>query len=513
MRNNGIKNFVYSFILSMLAIVAADKFVQHAPHQIYKEKPQKLILTPQVSLFADLKEDPQGHPEKASENADNVVQNESAAVLEVENKIAEAPVAPAVEDLMPPPPKSFKSFEAPVALVLDDDQPSESPIVYTNDEDPKETIPLEQGERVTYQDIQSASSAALTALNWLSEPVYSSNLDENKEEIEKFSHSEHFNARKDSPSDNPWVMASANRYAKNQMAVEKYALEKQETAPKTTQEEKPSEEVSEDSPIESEDLPKEEISAIEETFQPKLLQKPDESNKLAYKMIQNLLIPIPEEIMSDTDLTPQLSYSPHEKKMPAEKAKQATADLSDTEEKNKNANDAKSSGLFKSISSWFSKKETEEQSKGAQAENQTASKNGKNKRKIYSGKAVPPPGDILDNTMIMPAELRLSFQPNRAEISGNSLQWLRAFADNARENDDVFIEVRFDTSGSANLQKKRLKLLSKIFADRGVDFRKINVVGTTREPNSLIVRNIRLKEEIFQESVSQSSTNSTRTYY
>ena len=125
---------------------------------------------------------------------------------------------------------------------------------------------------------------------------------------------------------------------------------------------------------------------------------------------------------------------------------------------------------------------------------------------------MPPPLAAQENA-IMPAELRLSFQPNRAEISGQSLQWIRAFADNARDHDDVFLEVRVDTNGSINLQKKRLKLLSKIFADRGVDFRKINVIATTREPNSLIIRNIRFKQEQQNKRTKSSSVAPPRTYY
>ena len=92
---------------------------------------------------------------------------------------------------------------------------------------------------------------------------------------------------------------------------------------------------------------------------------------------------------------------------------------------------------------------------------------------------------------IMPAELKLSFQPNRAEISGHTLRWIHAFADNARDNQGIYIEIRIDGTSSFALQQKRLNLLSSIFANRGVDFRKVNIIFTSREPNSFIIRNIR----------------------
>ena len=101
----------------------------------------------------------------------------------------------------------------------------------------------------------------------------------------------------------------------------------------------------------------------------------------------------------------------------------------------------------------------------------------------------------LNDATIMPAELRLSFAPNRAEISGQTLRWIYAFAVNARDHNDVYVEVRIDGTSSYALQQKRLNLLSSIFASRGVDYRKIHTVFTSREPNSFIIRNIRFNNE------------------
>lgn len=496
MQNNGIKNFVCSFVLSMLAIVAADKLVFHTPRQVYKQEPQKFISAPHVSLFATPKGTEQKPVETSFASESFYASDASAKISEGENK-SETEKLASYENIMPPPPAfSEEDFGQAHALVLDDEEmPSESNVVYAGEDDLNEIIPLEQGNLVTHQNVESADFAALSALNWLSEPVYHTNLVEDKEEIEKYSHNKKAPAEISDAADNPWVVASANRYAKNQIAVETYAQKGPEAE-------------EEDAPLEAEVLPQEDISAIEETFQPKLLQEPDDSNKLAYKMIQNLLIPIPEDIMNDADLTPQLSYSPHEEKIREEKDTEKE-DLDTKEEVKKK----KGSGLFKSISSWFSKKEKDDENEKSVLANKAGAQPKTNKHRLSPGQAVPSPDDILDNSVIMPAELRLSFQPNRAEISGQSLQWLRAFADNARDHDDVYIEVRFDTTGSVNLQKKRLKLLSKIFADRGVDFRKINVVGTAREPNSLIVRNIRFKEEAFQETTNKSLPTRARTYY
>ena len=92
---------------------------------------------------------------------------------------------------------------------------------------------------------------------------------------------------------------------------------------------------------------------------------------------------------------------------------------------------------------------------------------------------------------IVPSELKLFFQPNRAEISGQTLEWLRAFSQNAVKDDEVTVEIRIDGSGSYELQQKRLNLLYTIFANNGVNYDKINIIFTARDPNSFIIRNVK----------------------
>lgn len=239
------------------------------------------------------------------------------------------------------------------------------------------------------------------------------------------------------------------------------------------------------------------LREVKEAFGPQPLLRPVEhETKLAYQMIENLLIPIPEDIKNDANLSPDLSVAPAPKEKTAQKAAETPLQTKmpvkeekpnkKTELKDKD----KESGLFKSIAGWFS-------SKSDDSANTSSKKTKKKKSKTgltffqSDGSA-----DIEeDSPSIMPAELRLSFQPNRAEISGQTLRWIHAFADNARDNDGVYIEIRIDGTSSFALQQKRLNLLSTILANRGVDFRKINIVFTSREPNSFIIRNIRFKDD------------------
>lgn len=91
---------------------------------------------------------------------------------------------------------------------------------------------------------------------------------------------------------------------------------------------------------------------------------------------------------------------------------------------------------------------------------------------------------------ILPTEIRLSFQPNRAEISGQTLKWIKAFAQKTAEENNVGLEIRIDGTSSPLLQRRRLNLLHNILLSEGANPQKIKTVFTAREPNSFILRTI-----------------------
>ncbi|MBQ8481874.1 MAG: hypothetical protein IJ532_05020 [Alphaproteobacteria bacterium] len=239
-----------------------------------------------------------------------------------------------------------------------------------------------------------------------------------------------------------------------------------------------------------------------------------------YRMQKNLVIPIPENIANERNLTPQFSSSEENLKLERElRAKHTLPALDDdkyfdnsssTKSNNDNdddfqdfeedddvdADEETSKSLSDSIAEWFSgsKKKTGNDNITAP---KTQSKNNNKKSQKSEGsifnKLLGIGGSNDDN--ITPSELKLSFQPNRAEISGQTLEWLHAFADNSVKNEDVFIEIRIDKTAPYALQEKRLKLLYKILANNGVDYHKINIIFTDREPNSFIIRNVRYASE------------------
>ncbi|MBQ7304518.1 MAG: hypothetical protein IJW75_06375, partial [Alphaproteobacteria bacterium] len=111
--------------------------------------------------------------------------------------------------------------------------------------------------------------------------------------------------------------------------------------------------------IKEKQLPKEEVKQTKINPKPLLVPIGESETKLAYKMLQNLIIPLPDDISSDADIIPQLSSEPRDNKV-TNKIKEEVK-TKPVEKKSKELNnEEKNSGLFKSISSWFSKNSDKE---------------------------------------------------------------------------------------------------------------------------------------------------------
>ena len=253
-------------------------------------------------------------------------------------------------------------------------------------------------------------------------------------------------------ADNPWVVAKGTRNPRNNQVLDEKFYN---------------------------GLNEEEIAAILD--KPKPMAEEGEEVQVA-EMVKNILIPIPEDILNDKNLTPQL-VSPKK----SEKYKEKEDAVS---EETDNGGTKESGGLLKSIASMFTGgDESATESGDDVSEEEVGDERPKKRGGLFSvfnrGKA---PAKIL------PAEMRLSFQPGRAEISGSTLRWIEAFANKVNEDPTVILEIRIDRTSSFALQQKRLNLLHNILTNKGVDYGKINTVFTNREPNSFIIRTLRIGE-------------------
>ncbi len=567
MRKKAVKNFVYSFLFSLLAVAAVGKVFFRAPETPKNQTGNKVIKTQDISLFSkpkdltvrqiaaatavdvsaieDLtapapaaevvapKEALEQKPEVLAENTvtatsqtviKSSINTDLAAAQEIvlePEEIASAQVAaPAYEQsgivyadisdtlqdektqniILSKPSEPLKVLYAPE----DKDISAENIVVAENtvtDNAALSVAPLEDDEiplvetsgtlhkQIEVQNSASGSEIAMLEPNVLVNTIEEAEAPEEKTLAEAdLKQNEWQQMSEKQPEESPWVVAKGNRFAKNKAVVEQFAQSEQplEETPVAAEEEAD----------ESQPKPEEQTSLLRPAAEDEnisLALKEEDGNisggetKVAYQMVPNLLIPIPDDIANDPNLTPQLSYSPDDKPAKKDKVKEPAA-TAPNDDGGLNE-DEKKTGLFKSITSWFAG--NKDKSKDENPQTEISQLSGQSRSTFdFFGVGNKFPGQSKP-AKILPAELRLSFQPNRAEISGQTLRWIHAFADNARDNDDLYIEIRIDGTGSFALQKKRLNLLSTILANRGVDYRKINIVFTSREPNSFIIRNIR----------------------
>lgn len=529
----GWKCFVGSFLFSLAAVFAAAKVYFLLPAEKSAEQTENFenLETKNIDLFAN---DEENNPiiEKFNEINKPAAPEAAAPVSAAENDITEEvpeivtaeaePVLPQAEEtfdnsssvLYAPDDDDFSAAEKPAqAIALKNDiisEPAEekaaaeaenpeqnSEIADAENEEPLKiadaseakafTIPLQHNFETPKQNVKVSSEADNSQVALASNNVRMQNLGtQNKIASASVETSVPAEKVQETPYVDPWVVATAGNehIAKNKL----------------------------DAINNSEEVK----NAVADLKAPEPA-KSDNEKKVAYKMMKNILIPIPEDIANDENLTPQLSYSEENKKLSKKlmQSGELSGDTSahDDEETGKDSapaakpqdigttplpqqpaadsqtkSSSSSASLTDSIAAWFSSS-AKDKSTNTESEKQSSSGSGDSafSKLLGLGKK--------DNSGIAPSELKLAFQPNRAEISGQTLEWLKAFSDNAVKNDDVFIEIRIDGSGSYELQQKRLNLLYSILINNGVDYNKINIIFTDREPNSFIIRNVRYASE------------------
>ena len=279
-----------------------------------------------------------------------------------------------------------------------------------------------------------------------------------------------------------------------------------------------------------------------------LSEKPDKKGvKIASETAKNLIIPIPQEILDEKDISPQLAYpessddkqkeidinekiKKSESQKKAEEAKKEekatpapvltpieedidkkqptdTAKIEDSKKAEEPKTPKKEAvqnptpqgpGIMDTISSIFGKT-----SKNVSETKEKITKKLKERRARYKKRKKSDDSEVS----IMPTEIRLSFQANKAEISGQTLRWIQAFASKTAQTPGMMLEIRIDGASSTKLQQQRLNLLYNILTNKGLDYSLINTVFTSRDPNSFILRTIMPKNNSNKKGVNNQKAN------
>ncbi|MBP3687452.1 MAG: hypothetical protein J6J35_03705 [Alphaproteobacteria bacterium] len=288
--------------------------------------------------------------------------------------------------------------------------------------------------------------------------------------------------KEDFSNDSPWVIAKGSKHIKNKKLLEQF---------------------------ENEAKP----SLLSDNFAQLTKENEDYSYKVAEKIKQSIIFPIPDEILNDEDLTPTFIKKTSKPKPSTQKKQKKSTPTSDELKiirkeapVSKPQTVSKDSSILDSFSSWFSDKPVKESTPPAPVQkkrvaptySRTATPSAAQDSTPSSNEDLADFYETLQETKaqyaqkIIPSELKMSFRPGRAEISGSTLQWLKMFSEATSES-STYLEVRLDASTSPELQKKRLNLLYSIFANNGVDLTKINTIFSLTEPNAFIIKVIKQK--------------------
>lgn len=547
MQKTGLKTFVYSFALSLFAIFTANGIYWHTRPSASQEVkiPSKNIMlflrgnrdtpstrpAPVKKIALTVLPEPRQQETPPAPSSLQVVYQPEAEVIMADNDIIDFPLE--IDHNIPdnairetevrtklvqnfdevihnPPPraaekiiprhsadKSEKAYqEAPVKSA-----PQESPVltaelavpaVLTAEDDktedtlqmaaaeslePEAIFPLEKtvdplapnaGAKVLRN--AEANRVALAGSNVPIKSMTSEKSAQHQEPIANKSKSWEQMPRRDALADNgedsPWVVAKGAVAPHNAMVAKEKYYQKDE-------------------------------AAIQKALNREPLDTTNADLQLASGTVQNLLIPIPEEILNDENLTPQLVSSDKpddikkeievERKLKEEVRPEKPLIVKKEEKsepqpiepaKHQTPQEQKKGNILSSLSSIFSSSSNVKGSKQNTDDDDFIS----SIKKKFKGSR--------SRGKIMPTEMRLSFQPNRAEISGQTLRWIQAFAGKAADDPAMSIEIRIDGTSGMELQQKRLNLLHNILTNKGVEYSKINTVFTNREPNSFIIRTI-----------------------
>ena len=98
----------------------------------------------------------------------------------------------------------------------------------------------------------------------------------------------------------------------------------------------------------------------------------------------------------------------------------------------------------------------------------------------------------------IPKEMKINFLPETADISNQSMKWIKAFSYNPSRTVENAVEVRM-SGKDLDLQSRRFALIKGALLSNGLTPRQIRFVLTDRDPDSIILRNITLplEEEVF----------------
>lgn len=97
--------------------------------------------------------------------------------------------------------------------------------------------------------------------------------------------------------------------------------------------------------------------------------------------------------------------------------------------------------------------------------------------------------------LLMPQDIKVTFYPNSAEFSGQTVKWIKVFSLQARKDPRYTVEIRLSRDNPL-IQQKRLFVIQRILMNNGLSLHQIAIDYVNRPENSLILRMVEKEEDI-----------------
>lgn len=114
---------------------------------------------------------------------------------------------------------------------------------------------------------------------------------------------------------------------------------------------------------------------------------------------------------------------------------------------------------------------------------------------VYADKVLEAAQTNQELPLIMPMDLKVSFYPNAADFSGQTIKWLKVFTHKALQDPRYVIEVRLSNENLL-LQQKRLFVIQKILANSGLSSHQLVVDYVKRPKDSLVLRMVKKEPNV-----------------
>ena len=105
---------------------------------------------------------------------------------------------------------------------------------------------------------------------------------------------------------------------------------------------------------------------------------------------------------------------------------------------------------------------------------------------LYATKLLAKETGKAANSIEIPQDVRLMFDPNATQLSANSIKWITAYALHIQKDPRLILSIRVSNQ-NWGIQQARLGIILRLLTEKGLAARQIRIFQSNRDPDSIIL--------------------------